>query len=127
MSANILLVTTDDETHRRPLLESQGYSVQAVSAANAEQGLIDANFDLALVPTEPGVDAVLELCRNLKSKNPQLRVAVIAQRAEYVPADSCVDIVIREQHSPGRFLAAVKKLVDASLPNGHSFTAADGQ
>ena len=127
VSTNILLVTTDDETHRRPLLESQGYLVKAASAAEAEQELEGCDFDLALVPTELEVDSVLEFCRKLKSTNPQLRVAVIAQRAEYVPADSCIDVVIREQHSPGRFLAAVKKLLDVSLPGGQSFTAADGK
>jgi len=101
-----------DDTFRKLLLESQGYRVEAAAAAAASTLVEREHFQLALLATKGDAKETLELCVKLKRQDPRMRVAIIAQRTEYVPASECVDAVIREQHSPGRFLAAVKKLVD---------------
>ena len=125
LNANILLITDADETHRQLLLESAGYSVQRVGTPSAEKHLHVGNYQLILLSSDDGIGSTLELCVRLKAIAPEARVAVIAQRSEYVPASPDIDIVIREQHSPGRFLAAVKKLVEA--PRAQTFSAADGE
>lgn len=127
MSATILLITALDETHRRPLLESQGYSVQVASPPEASKFLNATRYDLALIPTENGVAATLEYCAQMKRILPELRVAIIAQRAEYVPPGDSADAIIREQHSPARFLAAVKRLLETSAMDGKSFSASENQ
>ena len=125
MSASILLVTAMDVTFRKLLLESQGYRVEAVSADSANSLAAKEQFRLALLATDGGTQATVELCEGLKRLNPAMRIAVIAQRSEYVPASEAVAAVIREQHSPGRFLAAVKKLVEGDADQ--LFSTAEGE
>ena len=127
MSAKILLITAVDETHRQLLLESQGYLVQTAAHEDVPKHLSEDDYQLALVSTENGVAATLAFCETVKSNFPDVRIVVVAQRAEYIPANDFVDAVIREQHSPGRFLAAVKRLIDAGNSQQQSFSAADGQ
>jgi ActR/RegA family two-component response regulator len=122
LSTNILLVTTMDETFRKPLLESQGYRVEAVPAEAAEAALRNDHFQLALLSTEAGAEETLDLSARLRQINPHMRVAVLAHRAEYVPTTDSIAVIIREQHSPGRFLAVVKKLLDGEAIS----SAADG-
>ena len=126
MSAKILLITVVDETHRKPLLESQGYMVQTAKPDDIERELGRNEHQLALIGTDNGVAATLEICERMKNLAPELRIGVIAQRSEYVPANSCVDAIIREQHTPRKFLAAVKKLADVPEPNDQSFLASEG-
>lgn len=126
LSEKILLITALDETHRQPLLESQGYIVRTARIDDALRQLESDDYQLILVPTERGSAETLEFCEQLKNRFPELCIAVIAQRAEYIPLSNSVDAVIREQHSPGRFLAAVKKLLDIGSGNEQSFSASDG-
>lgn len=126
MSVTILLVTGRDDMHRKPVLESQGYKVEVAPMEDLTGILLSRCFALVLVSTEIGVDATLACCEKMKSVAPDTRIAVIAERAEYVPPNSAVDAIIRQQHSPGRFLAAVARLLDIS-PLGQSYSASDGQ
>jgi DNA-binding response OmpR family regulator len=114
LSDKILLVTTIDETFQQPLLQSQGYDVQKASLADALQRVENDNFELALVTTETGLPETVAFCQELKRLRPEVRVGVIAQRAEYVGPDGAIDGVIRMQHSPAKFLATVKKLLSRS-------------
>jgi len=131
MSARILLVTAADNTHRKPLLESQGYVVDVVPAALVENRLrhpaVPTPYDLALIATEDGVPATLDCCEKMKRIVPRLRIAVIAQRSEYVPPSQAVDAVIRQQYSPGKFLASVKRLLDDAPLGKESSAAAEGE
>jgi hypothetical protein len=122
----ILLVTGRDDTHRKPLLESQGYEVVITPIEEVTGILLCRRFALALISTDGGVDATLDCCEKMKTVAPGIRIAVIAERAEYVPPNTAVDAIIRQQHSPGRFLAAVARLLDVS-PLGQSYSAKDGK
>jgi DNA-binding response OmpR family regulator len=108
-----------DDTFRKPLLESQGYRVEMVTPVAAEDALRKRHFQLVLLSTEMGARETLDLSARLLRIDPQVSIAVLAQRTEYVPGSDSVAVVIREQHSPGRFLAVVKKLL-----NGEEISAA---
>lgn len=125
MSAEILLITAADHTFRKLLLESQGYRVETVSPNTAGSYVQGKQFKLALLSTDGGIPSTLELSGTLKKVDPEMKIAVIAQRSEYVPLDGAVAAVIREQHSPGRFLAAVKKLMDGD--GDRLFSATEGK
>ena len=125
LSANILLITTADDTFRKLLLESQGYRVETASTEAAHSVVAKGQFHLALLSTDGGAQATIPLSKKLKEVSPATRIAVIAQRAEYVPPSESVEAIIREQHSPGRFLAAVKKLVDGD--RDRLFSATEGE
>jgi CheY-like chemotaxis protein len=126
MSAKILLVTATDETHRKPLLESEGYDVTLACVGDACNRVRFSQFALVLIPTDSGIENTLALCENIKAVAPEMRVAVIADRAEYIPPNVAVDAIVRQQHSPGKFLAAVRRLLDIS-PLGQSHCAGNGK
>lgn len=126
MSSAILLITSSDRALRKPLLQSQGYTVEMTSIKAAAGALQNGRFDLALLTTEDGVGATLACCEQVKSLAPNMRVAVIAQRAEYLPPNPAVDAIIRQQYSPERFLATVRRLLDGSQL-ADSFSAGDGE
>lgn len=115
MSETILLISKSDEAYRQLLLESDGYSVQRRDAQEARVLLRSERFRLALITTERGLDATLAFCEELKQLDEGMRVVVLAQRAEYLPPHPCVDALIREQYSPGKFLATVRKLMDGTV------------
>ncbi len=100
--------------------------MQTVASEAVTDTLRSARFDLVLVPTDDGVDATLACCEQIKSIDPRICVGVIAQRAEYVPPHPAVDAVIRQQYSPERFLATVRKLLDGS-PLADSYSAGEGE
>ena len=112
LNENILLIAKVDEAYRQLLLESQGYTVRRLDEKQARIVLRSERFRLAMITTERGTAATLALCEELKSFDSEMRVAVLAQRAEYLPPHDCVDALIREQYSPGKFLATVQKLVE---------------
>ena len=126
MGAAILLVTSNDRALRKPLLESQGYKVETRPSESVAETLRSAHFDLVLLPTDDGVNATLACCEEIKRHAPEMRVAVIAQRAEYVPPHPAVDAVIRQQYSPERFLATVRRLLDGSALE-RSYSAGEGE
>ena len=126
LGATILLIANADETHRKPLLESQGYSVQMASMENAEKCLAATTFLLALTASEGNIATTLNCCERMKSIAPEMRIAVIAERSEYFPPNSAVDAIIRQQHSPRQFLAAVRRLLDVSPLGQQSSSAMDG-
>lgn len=126
MGAKILLVTTLDDTHRQPLLESEGYVVKTVPLAHVFDELNSADYEAALVVKERDAGETLALCEEMKKRFPGLQVAILAQRAEYVPATSFVDIVIRQQHSPQMFLTAVRKMLERGIEIEKSRPAAEG-
>jgi ferredoxin-NADP reductase len=126
LSARILLVTEVDETHRQPLLESQGYQVSLAAPGDISNQLRANHFHLALIATDGGIGPTLAICEQMKNLRPNMQVAIIAQRAEYVPASASVNAVIRQQHSPGRFLCAVRTLIDVvSSEEGSASAAGD--
>ena len=126
MNGTILLVTSNDRALRKPLLQSQGYTVGSVPREAVVEALRGVGFDLVLIPTDDGVDTTIACCEQIKRILPKICVAVIAQRAEYVPPNPAVDAVIRQQYSPERFLATVRKLIDGS-PLADSFSAGDSE
>ena len=126
MSAKILLVTANDDTHRKPLLESEGYDVELDSIDDACKRAYLNQFALVLIPTDSGIDNALACCEKMKAAAPGTRIALIAVHAEYVPQNAPLDAIIRQQHSPGRFLAAVRRLLDIS-PLGQSHSAGNGK
>ena len=125
LNENILLITGNDDTYRQPLLEAQGYSVRSVDIEHANASLDSGNFQLVLVTTESGVAETLEFCRRLKANNPGLRVGILAQRAEYIPAGGCADIVVRAQYSPAKFLAAIRRLLESEPNDGDAVLVED--
>jgi CheY-like chemotaxis protein len=114
LRGKILLITVLDETHRQLLLESCSYKVTVARSDEAVARLVEETYQLVLATTDDGVDTALKVCATVKKSFPDVKVAIVAHRAEYVPATACADAVIREQYSPGRFLAKVKKLMEAS-------------
>jgi len=122
LSAKILLVTALDETHRKPLLESEGYRVTTVSPHDAGERLKSGEYQLVLLVKEAGSEETITFCEKVKQRSPHVKIAVIAQRAEYVPTIGLIDTVIRQQHSPRMFLSAVRKLL--SVPDGDRFLSA---
>jgi len=126
LSAKILLVTALDDTHRQPLLESEGYTVKAVPLSHALAELNADDYHAALVSKEQSAKDTLALCEELKQRFPQLRVAIIAQRAEYVATSPWVDAIIRQQHSPRMFLSAVRRMLERDSDNLESRFASGG-
>jgi len=107
---NILLVGNDD-TYRRMLLESHGYSVTPVEAHEALSTLERETFHFVLVASESGVANAAEFCGKLKLSYPKMRIGVVAQHGEHVPLEACADVVIRAQYSPAAFLGAVNTVL----------------
>ena len=112
MTESILLITSVDETFQKPLLENEGYRVRVAAARNALEVLQSEEFRLVLVTTETSASDTIELCVQIKTVHPAMRVAVLAQRAEYIPKNACIDAIIRSQHSPNKFLATIRTLVE---------------
>ena len=125
MNENILLITGHDDTYRQPLLEAQGYSVHATRIEQAMNALNGNTYQLVLVTTESGIPETLDFCEQLKAANPNLRVGILAQRAEYIPPNTCSDIVVRAQYSPAKFLAAIKRLLETTESDGRGVLVED--
>ena len=111
LSSKILFVTGTDDTFRKPLLETQGYTVRTANIDNALRQLSMEKFKLALITTEHGITRTIVLCEQLKSAQPELRVGVLAQHSDDIPS-TCVDIVLRMQYSPAKFLAAIRIVME---------------
>jgi DNA-binding NarL/FixJ family response regulator len=116
----ILYIAKSDETYRQLLLESEGFTVRRVDPRDARCVLTTDTYPLAVITTEDGLQETVELCRDLKTHAPTTRVLVLAQRADYLPPDRCIDFVIREQYSPGHFVSAFRRLL-----NGEKSVAAE--
>ena len=116
MSQNILFIAKTDEAYRQLLLESEGFTVRRIDPSEARAVLSADQFPLAVITTERGPQSTLEFCRELKSFAPMMRVLVLAQRAEYLPPDTCIDALVREQYSPGQFVAAVRRAMNGDKP-----------
>lgn len=114
MSRKILLITGNDDTYRRPLLEAHGYAVEAVRSERAISELAGKDFQLVLVGTESGVIDTLEMCKQMKATRPGVRVGVLAKGTETIPSGSCVDVVIRVQYSPAKFIGAINTLFETN-------------
>jgi CheY-like chemotaxis protein len=114
----ILLVTSVDDTFQQPLLQNEGYQVHITAAEDALSCLRQDEYRLVLITTETSVPKTIELCEQMKSDYPNLGVALIAQRAEYIPSSHCIDAVIRSQYSPQKFLAAIRRLIDGKMAEG---------
>ena len=113
MPGRILLVTAVDETHRTLLLESQGYVVDVCHSNETLRCLRQLSYDVVLATTESDVEACIEICRVVKQEFPQVRVGIVARGSDIVPDQVWIDAVIWQEGSPARFIAAVKKLVEA--------------
>jgi len=122
----ILLVTSVDDTFQQPLLQNEGYGVQVSKVEDALAFLKQGEFRLVLITTEASVPKTIELCEQMKAAHPDLRVGLIAQRAEYIPSNHCIDAVIRSQHSPQKFLAAIRRLIDGHMAEGANIPDDDG-
>lgn len=118
MNGKILLVATVDEAYHQLLLESQGYSVQKARMDEA-LGLVGGEaYDLMLVTPEGEMVSVLEFCEQAHKKCAEMKIVLIARRAEYVPSTGAVHAVIREQSTPGRLLATIKKTIEGAAEKG---------
>lgn len=116
MSQNILFIAKSDETYRQLLLESEGFTVRRIDPQEARATLTTERFPLAVITTEHGPQETISFCRELKTHAPYMRVLVLAQRAEYLPPDQCIDALVREQYSPGQFVSAVRRLLNGGQP-----------
>ncbi len=125
MNANILLITGNDDTYRQPLLEAQGYGVHPVHIDQAFDVLKEKPFQLVLITTESGIPETLNFCEQLKNAQPDLRVGILAQRAEYIPPNHCSEVIVRAQYSPAKFLAAIKRLLDGAPTDGRGVLVED--
>jgi DNA-binding response OmpR family regulator len=114
----ILLVKSVDDTFQQPLLETAGYQVQITTPDDALSSLNEGAFRLVLITTESSVPRTLDLCGQIKSTYPNLRIGLLAQRAEYIPKHECIDAIIRTQYSPNKFLATIRHLMDGQLAEG---------
>jgi len=110
---NILLVTGNDDTYRKMLLESHGYSVTPVQPGEALSVLHGAEFHLVLVATDAGFADSNTFCEGIKTRHPNMRIGVVARHGEYVPLKSYADIVIHAQYSPAAFLGAINTVLKA--------------
>lgn len=127
MSAQILLVTALDETHRKPLLESEGYVVTTVRREAAVEELRVSKYQLVLLEKEGDAADTIGFCESLKREQSGLKIVIIAQRADYVPTSAAIDAVIRQQHSPRIFLNAVRKLLTSGGSGDKFRSVAEGQ
>jgi CheY-like chemotaxis protein len=110
----ILLITSMDDTYRKPLLETEGYQVHAVPPGEADQKLTSEQYEVVLIATNADGPGMLDFCTKVRNVQPAARIGVVAQRSEYITPNDCIDAVFRNQHSPGKFLAAVRKLINLS-------------
>jgi DNA-binding response OmpR family regulator len=108
----ILLITSSDDTYRKPLLEADGYEVHTAGINDARPIIGSELYNLVLIGTELAGATMQEFCQQIRRTRPGVKIGVLAQNADYVAADDCADAVIRSQHSPGRFLATVRKIVE---------------
>jgi response regulator RpfG family c-di-GMP phosphodiesterase len=107
----ILLITGQDDAHRRPLLEAQGYRVKSRRMDEALNTLKSEQFELVLVNTENGIASAVKFCHQLKSMLPEQLVAIVANRSEDVPGDHRADVIIRVQYNPAKFIGAINTLL----------------
>jgi len=107
------------------LLESAGYRVVVARHDEVLACLEQEAFQLLLATTDDGVQAALSVCATVKERWPDIKIAVVARRAEYIPEKICVDDIIRVQYTPGKFLARVKRLMDAA--GGQSLPASSAK
>jgi PleD family two-component response regulator len=113
LKERILLITSNDDTYRKPLLETQGYEVRSIDPQEAEDAVQYEHFDVVLFTSDGDLHKLFQFCAKLKKARPRAKLGVVAQRSEYVPGNECIDAVFRNQHSPGKFLAALRKLIDS--------------
>lgn len=112
VKTKILLITSSDDTYRKPLLEADGYEVHTVDINDARPVIGSELYHLVLIGTELAGNTMQEFCQQIRRTRPGVKIGVLAQRADYIPAEDCADVVIRSQHSPGKFLATVRRIVD---------------
>ena len=108
---NILLVTGNDDTYRKVLLESQGYAVTRAQGHEALSVLGRGDFHFVLVASGAGLADTSEFCNQIRTRHPRLRIGVVAERGEKVPLEICADVVIRAQYSPGKFIGAINTVL----------------
>lgn len=118
MSRKILLVATVDEAYHQLLLESQGYTVSKAGMDDALGRIANEPYDLMLVTPEDEMITMLQFCKQAHERRPEMRIVLIARRAEYVPSTDAVHAVLREQSTPGKLLAAVKRTIDGTTEKG---------
>jgi hypothetical protein len=94
--------------------------VEAVHGEHAVSKVADNGFHLVLVNTEHGVPATLEMCRRMKAARPEVRVAILAHGSENIPHEGCIDVVIRVQYSPAKFIGAINTLLESPEGQKHS-------
>jgi DNA-binding response OmpR family regulator len=117
---NILLITKADVAYRQLLLESEGYKVTRISPREVSGVFQAGSFQLALISSELGVERTVDICEDLKTADPEVCVAVLAQRADYFKARACVDAIVHDEYSPGEFLSRVKTLIAGDRNRGES-------
>ncbi len=108
---SILLVTGNDDTYRKMLLESHGYSVTPAQPDEVLSALHSADFHLVLVATDGGLAEWPDFCEQIKSSHPKMRIGVVAQRGLHFPFEACADVVIHAQYSPAAFLGAINTVL----------------
>jgi DNA-binding NtrC family response regulator len=108
----ILLVQQDVSLllTRSSILRSHGYAVEMASGieeASAKCG----QCDLAVVDAQANTAAAIELCEELKRKNPALKVALMIEYYVYLPSSECPDAVIAREAGPASFVEQIKKML----------------
>jgi DNA-binding NtrC family response regulator len=118
----ILLVTTVDEAYHQLLLKAQGYDVEKSNRKEADKVLSSDNFDVVVVTPDGNVEDTLAFCDETRRRHPRMRIVLIARRAEYVPPNSAVDAIIREQSTPAKFLSTIKTTLESPAEKGQAAT-----
>ena len=108
---HLLLVTGNDDTYRKMLLESHGYSVTPVQPGEALSVLHGAEFHLVLVATDAAFADSNTFCERIKTRHPNMRIGVVAKHGEHIPLKNCADVVIHAQYSPAAFLGAINTVL----------------
>jgi DNA-binding NtrC family response regulator len=114
---SILLVDGDETLQglRTLMLRLRGYQVDRVSTLEqAARGVTEKHYHLVLIDVQRHPGAGLELCEELKTASPGLKVAFLADHTLYLPAQTCPDQVIARQDGPEHFLRQVDELLGAS-------------
>lgn len=109
----IIMVASLDDTYRKPLLETAGYQVRLEpTLLDASRAMAKERYDLVLIVNDGNTEEVAAFCREAKSSLPNIRTALLARWAENIPQDTPVDVVIRTNQHPGKFLADIKTIVN---------------
>lgn len=115
MSSRILLIDEDLELGklRCMILASHGFDAVCIrSIEEARRTWHPQTYSLVLVNVQPDPDRALQLCDELKDRDPNQLVALMSAHHVYIPPSPCPDDVIDPGEGPRRFVSQIKQLLE---------------